>query len=64
MSKKYEVWCYPTTINKSSKSRKVGGPYDNRDDALETKWFDEQDEPSPDKYDYFQWVIVETEEQP
>jgi hypothetical protein len=56
---KYEVWVYPTEINTHAKPQRVAGPFDNRQDAIEAKWFDEMDEPAPDKYDYYQWRIVE-----
>jgi hypothetical protein len=59
MNAEYEVWCYPTEINKTSKARQIGGTYSTLEEARDAKWFDEQDEPSPDKHDYFTWVIEE-----
>lgn len=56
---RYEVWCFPTERNATSKPRRVAGPFESRDDAREALYFDEQDEPSPDKHDYFSWRVVE-----
>lgn len=58
--RKFEVWVYPTSINTTSKPRKVAGPFLSRIDAEEAKWHEEQDEPSPDKYEYFSWRVEET----
>lgn len=52
----WEAWCVPTAINKFSKPRKIGGPYD-RETAEEAIYFDRADDPAPDKGEYYRWEI-------
>lgn len=58
---RYEAWRHPTEENTWSKPHKVGGPYDNRADAMEANYMDQCDEPAPDKHRYYSWEIVEVQ---